>query len=78
MFYSGSKFVAALAELGVTHAVWVPDSALGVWEQALEDSPDIQLVRVCREGEAWPIAAGSRHLPRRRGSGPARLPDRNK
>src|SRR5690606_22220240 len=33
-------------------------SALGPWERALEGSPDFQLVRVCREGEAWAVASG--------------------
>jgi sulfopyruvate decarboxylase TPP-binding subunit len=56
--YDGEEIVSILTELGVTHVVWVPDSALGPWEEALEASPSIELVRVCREGEAWPIAAG--------------------
>jgi len=55
---SGADIVRIFAELGVTHVVWLPDSALGDWEEALELSPDLQLVRVCREGEAWAIAAG--------------------
>jgi sulfopyruvate decarboxylase TPP-binding subunit len=55
--FSGEAVAATLAELGVTHVVWLPDSALGPWESALEASP-LRLVRVCREGEAWAIAAG--------------------
>ena len=47
----------ALCRLAVTHVVWLPDSQLGQWETELERSP-LQLVRVCREGEAWAIAAG--------------------
>lgn len=47
-----------LDELGITHVVWLPDSALGLWEQALERPGTLELVRVCREGEAWAIAAG--------------------
>jgi sulfopyruvate decarboxylase TPP-binding subunit len=43
---------------GVTHVVWVPDSSLGPWETALQSSPDIQLIRPTREGEAIAIAAG--------------------
>lgn len=30
---------------------------MGKWEADLESSP-INLLRVCREGEAWPLAAG--------------------
>lgn len=55
---SEADIVRILVELGVTHVVWLPDSALGGWEEALESSPDLELVRVCREGEAWAIAAG--------------------
>jgi sulfopyruvate decarboxylase subunit alpha len=55
----GPSVVAALQECGVTHVVWIPDSELGTWEPALTaaaGSP--QLVRVCREGEAFALAAG--------------------
>ena len=55
--FTGDKVVATLESLGVTHVVWLPDSVLGPWETALEQS-SIRLVRVCREGEAWVIAAG--------------------
>ncbi|MDP6061340.1 MAG: hypothetical protein QGH33_20695, partial [Pirellulaceae bacterium] len=49
--------VTTLLDLGTTHVVWVPDSDFGPWEFTLEASR-LQLVRVCREGEAWPLAAG--------------------
>ncbi len=52
-------------ELGITHVIWLPDSALGPWEEALERAAGLELVRVCREGEAWAIAAGL-HLGGRR------------
>ncbi|MBX3413223.1 MAG: hypothetical protein KF708_11085 [Pirellulales bacterium] len=55
--FTGEKVVATLESLGVTHVVWLPDSVLGPWERAIEQS-SIRLVRVCREGEAWVIAAG--------------------
>ncbi|MBX7165748.1 MAG: hypothetical protein K1X74_05315 [Pirellulales bacterium] len=55
---SGAEIVEALGQLGVTHVVWLPDSALGPWEAALDAAPHLELVRVCREGEAWAIAAG--------------------
>ncbi len=56
--FTGDELTAALETLGVTHVVWLPDSALGVWEAALEAAPHLTLVRVCRESEAWAIAAG--------------------
>ncbi len=55
---SGPEIVDFLCELGITHVVWLPDSAIGRWEEALESAPGVQLVRVCREGEAWAVAAG--------------------
>lgn len=55
---SGPQVEHALCQLGITHVVWLPDSALGQWEEALEQSPTMRLVRVCREGEAWAVAAG--------------------
>ena len=56
--FPGSQITAALEDLGITHVVWLPDSAIGKWEAALESSAKLQLVRVCREAEAWGIAAG--------------------
>jgi sulfopyruvate decarboxylase TPP-binding subunit len=56
--FDGPAVVAALKECGVTHVVWIPDSELGRWEPALRDDPTLQLVRVCREGEAIAVAAG--------------------
>ena len=56
--FSGPEIVATLEDLGITHVVWVPDSTTGPWEAALESSQRLTLVRVCREGEAWPLAAG--------------------
>ena len=55
---AGSEIVAALVEMRVTHVVWLPDSTLGTWEAALVQEPSVDLVRVCREGEAWAVAAG--------------------
>jgi len=54
----GPSVVAALKECDVTHAVWIPDTELGRWEPALRADPDLQLIRVCREGEAIAVAAG--------------------
>jgi len=54
----GPSVVAALQDCGVTHAVWIPDSDIGQWEPALSAASDLQLIRVCREGEAIALAAG--------------------
>jgi sulfopyruvate decarboxylase TPP-binding subunit len=56
--FSGGQIVAELKGLGITHVVWLPDSTLGQWEAALSAEPDLKLIRVCREGEAWAIAMG--------------------
>jgi sulfopyruvate decarboxylase subunit alpha len=54
----GPEVAALFEELGVTHVVWLPDSALGTWEAELESSRVFRLLRVCRESEAWAIAGG--------------------
>ncbi len=56
---TGEQMIPALIEAGISHVVWLPDSVLGTWEAALLAASDrLRLVRVCREGEAWAIAAG--------------------
>ena len=55
--FTGDEIVSVLSQLGISHVVWVPDSATGLWENAL-DASSTSLIRVCREGEAWPLAAG--------------------
>src|SRR4029077_10619694 len=54
----GPSVAAALKDCGITHVVWIPDSELGTWEPALTADPALQLIRVCREGEAMAVAAG--------------------
>ena len=56
--FSGEQVASLFTELGVTHVVTVPDSTIGRWEPALEADERIRVVRVCREGEAWGVAAG--------------------
>ena len=56
--FTGEQVASLLDELGVTHAVTVPDSTLGQWQGAIVERGTTRLVRVCREGEAWGIAAG--------------------
>jgi sulfopyruvate decarboxylase subunit alpha len=63
--FTGQEIAATLIDLGITDVVWVPDSLLAQWEQALESATSLRLLRVCREGEAWPLAAGL-HLGGRR------------
>src|SRR5947209_15291772 len=50
--------VRHLEQSGFTHVVWIPDSSLGPWEVALVSSPNLNLIRPCREGEAIGVAAG--------------------
>ncbi len=54
----GHEVVAALKSGGVTHVIWIPDSELGTWEPALTAPDGLPLIRVCREGEAFAVAAG--------------------
>ncbi len=54
----GPAVTAALLDCGVSHVVWIPDSTIGTWEAALLAAPGLDLVRVCREGEAMAVAAG--------------------
>lgn len=56
--FSGQQIVEDLNELDVTHVVWIPDSTLGEWDPSLRASDRISLINVCREGEAWAVAAG--------------------
>jgi sulfopyruvate decarboxylase subunit alpha len=56
--FTGEQIAALLASLGVTHVVTVPDSTLGPWYAAIARAGASRLVRVCREGEAWGVAAG--------------------
>ena len=54
----GPSVAAALRDAGVTHVVWIPDSELGLWQDALQAEPSLKLIRVCREGEAIAVAGG--------------------
>jgi len=56
--YAGPTVVELLSQLGVSHLVWIPDSALGTWEAALAQATAPRLIRAAREGEALAIAAG--------------------
>jgi len=54
----GQAVAAGLRDAGVTHVIWIPDSELGTWNEALSSTEGLALVRVCRAGEAFAIAAG--------------------
>ncbi|MBI3759159.1 MAG: hypothetical protein HY269_05325 [Deltaproteobacteria bacterium] len=54
----GPSVAAALKRCGITHVVWIPDSELGTWDAALSADDALTLIRVCREGEAFALAAG--------------------
>jgi sulfopyruvate decarboxylase TPP-binding subunit len=56
--FAGEQVASLFASLGVTHIVTVPDSTVGKWEAAFERDGGLRLIRACREGEAWGIAAG--------------------
>ena len=56
--FTGEQIASVLDDIGITHVVTVPDSTIGQWQEAIERRPRMRLVRVCREGEAWEVAAG--------------------
>lgn len=56
--FSGEQIATVLDELGISHVITVPDSTVGQWQTAIETRGRTRLIRVCREGEAWEVAAG--------------------
>jgi sulfopyruvate decarboxylase TPP-binding subunit len=54
--FDGDQVASALAAEGATDVIWIPDSELGLWEAGL--MKHLRLLRVCREGEAFALAAG--------------------
>ena len=54
----GDSLRDTLVDCGVTHIVWIPDGATGAWDTALSSPSALTLMRVCREGEAFAVAAG--------------------
>ena len=56
--FSGDQISGLFEQLGITHVVTVPDSTVGQWQTAIEQRGKTRVVRVCREGEAWQVAAG--------------------
>lgn len=56
--FAGADIVKTLVGMRISHVVWLPDSGVGPWEADLESCQELRLIRVCREGEAWGVAAG--------------------
>jgi sulfopyruvate decarboxylase subunit alpha len=56
--YDGPEIHQRLVAMGITHVVWIPDSTFGEWDEVFSNSDQLQLIQVCREGEAWAVAAG--------------------
>lgn len=55
--FEGAQIATLLEELEVTHVVTIPDSTLGPWLSEIAET-QVQVIQVCREGEAWGVAAG--------------------
>ena len=56
--FSGQQLASMMLDIGITHVVTLPDSTIGAWGDAMEGTPGLRVIRVCREGEAWAIAGG--------------------
>ena len=56
--FTGPQLASLMIDIGVTHVVTLPDSTIGAWGDAIEKTAGLQVIRVCREGEAWAIAGG--------------------
>lgn len=52
------RIVSTLLDLGITHAVGLPDNTTRAIFELIERHPRIELAPVCREGEAWAVASG--------------------
>jgi sulfopyruvate decarboxylase TPP-binding subunit len=50
--------VEELKKLKVTHVIGLPDNGSAAVHDILQDDSDIDVISVCREGEAFAIAAG--------------------
>jgi sulfopyruvate decarboxylase subunit alpha len=56
--FTGQQIASLMLDIGVTHVVTVPDSTIGSWGDAMEQTNGLKVIRPCREGEAWAIAGG--------------------
>ena len=55
---SAQNIVNALKKQGITHAIGVPDNGSAKVYELLRAEPDIEVITVTREGEAFAIASG--------------------
>ena len=55
---SAQKIVDALKKQGITHVIGVPDNGSARIYEILRAEPDIEVITVTREGEAFAIASG--------------------
>ncbi|MBI4670502.1 MAG: hypothetical protein HY741_02380 [Chloroflexi bacterium] len=52
------RVLETFKQIGITHVVGLPDNSTAALFHALADDPDIYLITVTREGEAFATAAG--------------------
>ena len=55
---SAQKIVDALKKQNITHAIGVPDNGSARIYELLREDPQVEVITVTREGEAFAIAAG--------------------
>lgn len=55
--FTGQQVADLLLEMGVSHIATVPDSTIGPWFDDIA-AANVDIIQVCREGEAWAVAAG--------------------
>jgi sulfopyruvate decarboxylase subunit alpha len=55
--FTGKQIAETIHGMGVSHVVTVPDTTIGPWLGEI-NSTEVDVIQVCREGEAWGIAGG--------------------
>ena len=53
-----NKVIDELKKNRISHIVWLPDSETNFMYKTMQLEKTIQIIPICREGEALPIAAG--------------------
>ena len=53
-----ASVVAELKKNDISHVVWLPDSETNFLYLLLKEEPDLSLITVTREGQAFSISAG--------------------
>ena len=56
--HSAAELLDSLLRLGATHLVGIPDNGSAAFFESVRTHPDIHLVTVTREGEAFALASG--------------------